>query len=76
MRLRVDDNVGIPGLTYHDLVGGHKLRFFCTRTGYERQLRALGNRLEEDLNNIDQFVKRWHEKHDLRIVDLMSKIVE
>lgn len=37
----------------------HKIRFFFSRAGLKRRLKQLGNLLENDLKNIDNFVLQW-----------------
>ncbi|MCR9014604.1 hypothetical protein [Aquiflexum gelatinilyticum] len=69
MRLRSDDIKGMPLLDYHFMFGGHKIRSYHTKTGYDREIRKLNNRIEKDLNNIDSFVERWHELHKPNLTD-------
>ncbi|UCS92409.1 hypothetical protein KZP23_17130 [Echinicola marina] len=69
MRLRSDDIKGMPLLDYHFMFGGHKIRSYHTKTGYDRQIRELSKRIEKDLGNIDFFVDRWHELHELNLTD-------
>lgn len=69
MRLRSDDIKGMPLLDYHFMFGGHKIRSYHTKTGYDRQIRELSKRIEKDLDNIDFFVERWHELHELNLTD-------
>lgn len=69
MELRWDDIKGIPLLDYNYIFGGHKIRSYHTKTGYDRQIRGFSKRIEQDLMNIDSFVKRWHEMHQPNIVD-------
>lgn len=64
MRLRSDDIKGMPLLDYHYMFGGHKIRSYQTKTGFNRQIRELSKRIEKDLYNIDFFVERWHELHE------------
>ena len=69
MRLRADDIKGMPLLDYHFMFGGHKLRAYHTKAGLNRRVKELGNRIEQDLRNIDSFVKRWHELYEPNLVD-------
>lgn len=63
MRLRSDGIKGVPLLDYHFMFGGHKIRSYYTKTGYDREIRELSKRIEKNLANIDSFVERWHELH-------------
>jgi hypothetical protein len=69
MRLRSDDIKGMPLLDYHFMFGGHKIRSYHTKIGYDREIRELSKRIEKDLTNIDSFVERWHELHQPNLTD-------
>ena len=69
MRLRSDDIKGMPLLDYHFMFGGHKIRSYYTKSGYDRQIGELSKRIEKDLINIDSFVERWHELHQPNLTD-------
>ena len=69
MRLRLDDIKGMPLLDYQFMFGGHKLRSYHTKSGFNQRVKELSNRIEQDLTNIDDFVNRWHELHQPNIVD-------
>jgi len=59
MRLREDDFKGIPLFnTVH-----HKLDSFYTKNGFKTSVKKLSNLIESDLNNINEFISRWHELH-------------
>lgn len=63
MELRMDDLKVPPILNYHFWFGQHKLGSYYTKSGLEKRAKELGKIIETDLNNIDNFVKRWHEIH-------------
>lgn len=69
MRLRSDDIKGMPLLDYHFMFGGHKIRSYHTKIGYDREIRELSKRIEKDLTNIDSFVERWHKLHQPNLTD-------
>jgi hypothetical protein len=41
----------------------HKVGFFFSREGLRGRLRKLGTLIENDLNNIDAFVRQWMREH-------------
>lgn len=65
MRLRMDDIKGPPLLNYHFWFRNHKLRSYHTKVGLAKRAEELGEIIQEDLNNIDYFVMRWHEINPL-----------
>ncbi|MEO6732332.1 MAG: hypothetical protein ABIN01_14035 [Ferruginibacter sp.] len=69
MRLRVDDIKGIPLFNYHFMFGGHKLKSFKTERGLKKGMKELSSLIKEDLTNIDSFVKRWYEIHQVNVTD-------
>lgn len=69
MRLKSDDIKGIPLFNYHFLFGGHKLKSFNSENGLNKRSKKLGDLIEQDLTNIDDFIKRWHELHRPNVVD-------
>jgi hypothetical protein len=62
MQLRTDDIKGPPifrlGYSF-----GHKLKGFYTKRGLTRNINKLTTNIESDLNNIEKYIKRWHELH-------------
>lgn len=62
MRLRSDDITGPPiiRLAYFN---GHKLKSFYTKEGLTKNIAKLRRNIENDLKDIDYFVKRWHQLH-------------
>ena len=60
MRLRIDDFGGMPLFRTKE----HKTGSFYTKKGFDKRIMELSNLIEIDLNNIDFFVKRWHEMHE------------
>jgi len=69
MRLKVDDIKGIPLFSYDFIFGGHKLKSFNSENGLKRRVRQLGDLIEKDLSNIDSFIHRWNELHQVNKVD-------
>jgi hypothetical protein len=65
MRLRVDDFKGMPLFNFVE----HKLKSFSSESGLNKSAEALGSLIEKDLTNIDSFIKRWHELHQINITD-------
>ncbi|MBB4804619.1 hypothetical protein HNP37_004716 [Flavobacterium nitrogenifigens] len=61
MRLRIGDYKG-PPLLYILFLQEHKLGKFYTRKGYLNEILKLRKLIQKDMENIDGFVKRWHEK--------------
>lgn len=69
MRLRVGDIKGMPLFDYHFMFGGHRIKSFNSEKGLERRVNQLRRLIKKDLMNIDYFIKRWHEIHQLNITD-------
>jgi len=69
MELRWNDIKGMPLLDYNYMFGGHKIRSYHTKVGFTQRVKELGNRIEKDLTNINDFVKRWHKLHKPNVVD-------
>jgi hypothetical protein len=63
MRLRSDDVKGVPLFDFNFMFRNHKIYSYYTAKGLKKRANQLGNRIEKDLLNIDQFVACWHEKH-------------
>lgn len=68
MRLRDDDYKG-PPLFYMLFLPEHKIGTYFTKSGYEIALEKLKKLIKSDLENIDSFVKRWHELHAPSVTD-------
>lgn len=60
MRLRCDEYKG-PPLFYMLFLPEHKVGFFYTKSGYEAALVRLKRLIALDMENIDDFVKSWHQ---------------
>ncbi len=63
MRLKSDDISGPAILSYDYLFRNHGLRSYYTKAGLARRAHQLGKIIAYDLDNIDRYVKRWHEIH-------------
>ena len=68
MRIRSDDYKG-PPLFYMLFLPEHKIAKFYTKSGYENALKKLKNLIQSDMENIENFVKRWHELHKPNLTD-------
>jgi len=68
MRLRNDDYKG-PPLFYMLFLPEHKVARYFTKYGYRRSLNKLSKLMAKDMDNIDSFVKRWHELYTPALVD-------
>ncbi len=62
MRLRSDDYKG-PPLFYKLFCPEHKIGKSCHKNGFDRKIQKLKKLINEDMVNIDAFVKRWYELH-------------
>lgn len=58
------------------IIKPHKLGRFCTKWGFHRKVKKLGNRIEKDMRNIDYFVKLWHKHHKPNVVDWEGNVIE
>ncbi len=61
MRLRSDDRKYVP--LFYLFSQEHKIGTYFTKWGYNRSIKALTNLIGKDMDNIDYYVKRWHEIH-------------
>jgi len=69
MRLRVDDIKGMPLFDYHFMFGGHKIKSYNSENGLKKRINQLRRLIKKDLMNIDYFVERWHDIHQLNVTD-------
>jgi len=60
MRLRSDDYKG-PPIFYMLFDKEHKLGSYHSKSGLGKRIDEFGKLIEGDMNNIDSFIKRWHE---------------
>lgn len=74
MRLRSDDYKG-PPLFYIIFLPKHKIGFYYTKSGYEAQLKKLRKLINSDMENINDFVKRWHELYLPNLTNLEGNII-
>lgn len=72
MRLRVN---GIKGMPLFNTVE-HKIKSFYTESGFQERVGELSKLIENDLNNIDDFIKRWHELHKPIVTNWEGKKIE
>lgn len=72
MRLRSDDIQTIPLLNFTE----HKIGRYFTKKGFETRIEELGELIENDMSNIDSFVKRWHELHIPIVTDWEGNPIE
>ena len=72
MRLRVDDFEGMPLFNTVE----HKIKSFYTESGFQGSVDELTKLIEDDLDNIDSFLKRWYELHQPLITDWKGKKIE
>lgn len=72
MQLRIDDFKGMPLFRTKE----HKLKFFNSKSGLKKRVKQLGDLIEEDLNNINHFIERWHEMHVPNLVDLEGNVIK
>lgn len=74
MRLRSDDYKG-PPLFYMMFLPEYKIGSYYTKSGYEAKLTKLKKLIKLDMENIDDFVIRWHELHKPNITDWEGNII-
>ncbi len=74
MRLRSDDYKG-PPLFYMMFLPEHKIGSYYTKSGYEAELYKLKKLIKSDMENIDDFVKKWHELHKPNVTDWDGNII-
>ncbi|HMS68330.1 MAG: hypothetical protein WAT92_05710 [Saprospiraceae bacterium] len=74
MRLRSDDYKG-PPIFYMMFLPEHKIGRYFTKLGYEAELTELKKLLKSDMENIDDFVNRWHELHKPNVTDWEGNII-
>lgn len=74
MQLRLDDYKG-PPLFYMMFLPEHKIGSYYTKSGYKAELTKLKKLIKSDMENIDDFVKRWHEIHKPNLTDWDGNII-
>jgi len=74
MQLRSDDYKG-PPLFYMLFLPEHKLGKINNQTSFEKEVSKLRNLVKKDMDNIDSFVKRWHELHESSRTDKEGNLV-
>ena len=74
MRLRSDDYKG-PPLFYMLFLPEHKIGSYYTQSGYEAKLKKLRKLIKSDMENIDGFVKRWHDIHRPNLTDWEGNVI-
>ena len=73
MQLRLDDYKG-PPLFFMLFCPEHKLGRSCSKGGFDRKVGKLAELIKKDMANIDSFVKRWHELHQVNQTDWEGKV--
>lgn len=74
MRLRNDDFKG-PPLFFMLFLPEHKIGSYYSKSGYETEIKKLKKLIKSDMENIDDFVKRWYELHKPNITDWEGNII-
>ena len=74
MQLRLDDYKG-PPLFYMLFKPEYKIGSYYSKSGYEAEINKLKKLIKLDMENIDDFVKRWHELHTPNITDWEGNII-
>ncbi len=74
MRLRSEDYKG-PPLFYMFFLPQHKVGTYYTKSGYGIEIQKLKKLIKSDMENIDGFLKRWHELHKPNVTDLEGNIM-
>jgi len=72
MRLDIDGFKGMPLFRTEEF----KIKSFFTESGFQKRIEELGRLIERDLNNIDPFIQRWHELHQVMITSWDGKRIE
>jgi hypothetical protein len=75
MRLRSVDDYKGPPLFYMMFLPEHKIGSYYTKSGYEAALAKLKKLIKSDMENMNDFVKRWHELHKPNVTDWEGNIV-
>jgi hypothetical protein len=75
MQLRSDDYKG-PPLFYMPFLPEHKLGKINSQSSFEKEVSKLSDLIKKDMDNIDSFVKRWHELHKPYKTDKEGNVVE
>jgi hypothetical protein len=68
MRLRSDEYNG-PPLFYMLFLPQHKLGNYFTKDGYKSEIEKFKSLIKNDMENIDRFIKRWHELYKPNLTD-------
>lgn len=74
MRLRNDDYKG-PPIFYMLFLPEYRLGKFYTNAGFLKEVKKLKELIKSDMENIDSFVKRWHEKHKANVTDWKGNVI-
>ena len=69
MQPYVDDFKGIPLFNYGFNFRDHKLKSFYTEKGYKKRVLQFRALIKDDYENIDKFFSRWHNLHEVNVVD-------
>lgn len=74
MRLRSDDYKG-PPLFYMLFLPEYKIGSYYCKSGYNAEIKKLKRLIKADMENIDDFVKRWHELYKPNLTDWEGNII-
>ncbi len=75
MQLRCSQYYKGPPLFYMLFLPEHKIGSYYTKSGYEKEIAKLQKLIKFDMENIDIFVKRWHEIHKPNLTDWEGNVL-
>ena len=53
----------------------HKIGSYYSKSRFEREINRLKKLIKSDMENIDDFVTRWHELHKPHITDWEGNLI-
>ncbi len=74
MRLRNDDYKG-PPLFHMLFLPEHKLGNYDNENSFNKKVLKLSRLIRKDMENIDSFIRRWHEMYTPNMIDWERKLV-
>ena len=69
MRLCEDDFRGIPLFNFVE----YKIKSFYSKKSLEKRSEELSALIKKDLDNVDYFIKKWHEIHKPLVINWEGK---